>query len=264
MRAVLALLVFVAIHACAAAQPERYDLVDPERARLVPAEVDFPSDPGRCTASHQCPVALLSHGYGMLAREYSFVTGYLNAHGYLVVGITHQLKQDPPMDPAGDLAAQRATIARLGAQNIGVVAGQLRARYPAYDWQHLLLVGHSMGGDSSALFAGENENRVRALITLDNRRAPLPRSAATKVLSIRAGDTEADPGVLPGDDERRQFGTCLVKISGSRHNDMQDAGSAQLKAKITHAIALFLGPGKGATPAYGCDVDSALTQAPHH
>lgn len=80
---------------------------------------------------------------------------------------------------------------------------------------------------------------MSALVTLDNRRSPLPRDKAIRVLSIRASDTMADPGVLPSE------GACIVKIDGSRHNDMSDAGSAQLKQTITQALELFLAGGCG-------------------
>jgi hypothetical protein len=52
------------------------------------------------------------------------------------------------------------------------------------------------------------------------------------VLSIRASDTEADPGVLPTAEEQQEFGACIVRIAGSRHNDMYDGGVA-LNARMT-------------------------------
>ena len=56
-----------------------------------------------------------------------------------------------------------------------------------------MLVGHSLGGDTAAYLASQPGASFAALVTLDNRRAALPRSPMTKVLSIRAGDTQADP-----------------------------------------------------------------------
>ena len=41
------------------------------------------------------------------------------------------------------------------------------------------------------------------LITLDNRRVPLPREARLRVLSLRGSDFAADPGVLPSAGESR-------------------------------------------------------------
>lgn len=59
------------------------------------------------------------------------------------------------------------------------------------------------------------------------------------MLAIRASDTEADPGVRPSE------GACIVKIDGSRHNDMSDAGSAQLKQTISATLELFFAGGCG-------------------
>lgn len=122
--------------------------------------------------------------------------------------------------------------------------------------RNLLLVGHSLGGDSSAQFAADNPSRVSTLISLDNRRVALPRSTGIHVLTIRATDTTADRGVLPNKEERGRYGTCVVHIEGSRHRDMQDAGSEQLKAKIVSAIDTFLAPAQH--PNYACDRDSKL------
>jgi hypothetical protein len=105
-------------------------------------------------------------------------------------------------------------------------------------------------------FAADEPRRVAGLISLDSRRVAFPRSAAIHVLTIRASDTVADPGVLPDEEERRRYGSCVVHIEGSRHNDMQDAGSEQLKAGITSAIDTFLAPGRN--PKYACERDSRL------
>jgi hypothetical protein len=72
------------------------------------------------------------------------------------------------------------------------------------------------------------------------------------VLSIRAADTEADPGVLPSDEARRQFGSCIVKIDGARHNDMADTGSGELKERIVYALETFLAPAPDGQVRHAC------------
>lgn len=216
--------------------PTPLTLTDPGRARAVPVELYFPAA-SACTSERQCPVAILSAGYGISALEYSFLAAPLNRLGYLVVSIDHQLASDPKLDPDGDRRAQLNVMWRRGAANIGFAIGALKVTYPQFDWRRIVLVGHSLGGDSSAFFATQNVAAVSALVTLDNRRAPLPRDPAVKVLSIRASDTEADPGVLP------PAGACIVKIDGSRHNDMADAGSDQLKQTIAQTMERFLADG---------------------
>jgi len=144
------------------------------------------------------------------------------------------------MDPAGDLVQQRRDAWTRGADNLRYVRRALAKSESRFDWSNVVLIGHSLGGDSSAAYASEPGAQVRAVITLDNRRAALPRVATTRVLSLRASDTQADAGVLPTLDEQGEFNICIVKIAGSRNNDMEDAGSAELKQKIIASIKAFL------------------------
>jgi pimeloyl-ACP methyl ester carboxylesterase len=221
----------------------------------VPVDIYAPANLHACTHAKPCPVAVLSPGYGLSGSDYSFVTDRLNAMGYLVVSLKDssggvKLDRDAPVSP------QVQAMARVASQSISTVIGEAAVRYPQFDWQHLLLVGHSLGGDSSAQFAADNPSRVSSFISLDSRRVALPRSSSVHVLTIRASDTTADPGVLPNEEERSRYGTCVVHIEGSRHNDMQDGGSEQLKARIVSAIDTFLAP--ALHPKYACDRDSKV------
>lgn len=222
---------------------------------VIPVDIHAPSSIQTCTNAKPCPVAFLSPGYGFSGSDYSFVTNYLNEKGYLVVAL-----QDSAggvrLDPNAPISKQVQAMARVASRSISTALDETAVWYPQFDWRHLLLVGHSLGGDSSAQFAADNPNRVSSLISLDSRRVALPRSSGIHVLTIRASDTTADPGVLPSEEERRRFGTCVVRIKGSLHNDMQDAGSEQLKARITAVIGTFLAP--ALYPKYACDDDSKL------
>ncbi len=175
--------------------------------------------------------------------------------GYLVVALKDSVG-GVTLDRNAPVSPQVQAMARAASQSISSAIEDSAQRYPQFDWRHLLLVGHSLGGDSSAQFAADNANRVSSLISLDSRRVALPRSPGIHVLTIRASDTAADPGVLPDEQERRRYGSCVVRIEGSRHNDMQDAGSEQLKARITSAIDTFLAPAR--YPRYACGQDSRL------
>jgi pimeloyl-ACP methyl ester carboxylesterase len=229
--------------------------VMPMGVAAVPADIHTPANLQACTEVTPCPVAILSPGYGVSGSDYSFVTNHLGGMGYLVVSLRDSsggavLDRNAPVSP------QVQTMARAASRSISTVIEQAAIRYPQFDWQNLLLVGHSLGGDSAAQFAADNPSRVSSLISLDSRRVPLPRAAGVRVLTIRASDTTADPGVLPSEEERSRYGTCIVHIEGSHHNDMQDAGSEQLKAKIASAIDTFLAPGR--QPRYACDRNSRL------
>jgi pimeloyl-ACP methyl ester carboxylesterase len=227
----------------------------PMAMAAVPVAIHAPASVKACTNAKPCPVAFLSPGYGFSGSDYSFVTSYLNEMGYLVVALQDSAG-GAKLDLNAPVSKQIQAMARVASRSIATAIDDTASRYPQFDWQHLLLVGHSLGGDSSAQFAADNPNRVSGLISLDSRRVALPRSAGIRVLTIRASDTTADAGVLPNEEERSRYGTCVVRIEGSRHYDMQDAGSEQLKARITSAIATFLAPARH--PKYACEQDSKL------
>lgn len=221
----------------------------------VPVDIHPPAAIDACTAAKPCPVAVLSPGYGFAGADYAFVTRRLNGMGYLVMALRDSAG-GVQLDRNAAIAPQVQAMARVTSTSIAAALDAAAPRYPHFDWRHLLLVGHSLGGDSSAQFAADHPARVAALISLDSRRVALPRSAAIRVLTIRASDTAPDPGVLPDEQERRSLRTCVVHIDGARHNDMQDAGSEALKAGILSAIDIFLAP--AGQPAYACARSSIL------
>ena len=223
-------------------------LQDQARQRAVPVELSFPAAP--CTTA-PCPVALLSAGYGIGHKEYRFLVEELNRAGWLVVSVEHQLPTDAKLDRNGDIVAQMKPMRRRGVANLHFVQETLSKSHPGYDWRHVTLIGHSLGGDISAERASEGDATITRLITLDNRRAALPRSAAVKVLSIRAGDTQADPGVLPDAQEQKQHCACIVKLPSAKHSEMYDGGGAELKAAINRVVHAFLTKGACEAPAAG-------------
>jgi pimeloyl-ACP methyl ester carboxylesterase len=230
----------------------------PAAMAAVPVDIHAPADVRACTSAKPCPVAILSPGYGLAGSDYAFVTRHLSGMGYLVVALQDSaggasLDRDAPISP------QVQAMARVASRSISGVIDEAAPRYPQFDWRRLLLVGHSLGGDSSAQFAADHPDRVSGLISLDSRRVALPRSTGIHVLTIRASDTTADPGVLPDEEERRRYGSCVVRIEGARHNDMQDAGSEELKAGILSAIDTFLAPAPH--PKYACGRDARLKSA---
>lgn len=227
----------------------------PAAVAAVPVDIHAPAGMQACMVAKPCPVAILSPGYGMAGSEYSFITDYLNGMGYLVVAVRDSAGGGA-LDRSAPVAPQVQAMARRASQSIATLIDETAARYPQFDWQRLLLVGHSLGGDSAARFAADHPGRVSSLISLDSRRVALPRSAGIRVLSIRASDTVADPGVLPSEEERTRYGSCVVRIEGARHNDMADGGSEALKARIRSAIGAFLGPAHN--PKYACAPDSRL------
>lgn len=228
-----------ALSAASTASAATLDLTlhDQARQREIPIELSLPAAP--CTRA-PCPVALLSAGYGNGYKEYHFLVDALNKAGWLVVSIDHQLPTDAKLDRNEDVVPQLKTMRRRGVATLRFVQDSLSKSHPGYDWRHVTLIGHSLGGDISAERASEGDPTITRVVTLDNRRGALPRTSAVKVLSIRASDTQADPGVLPDAHEQKQYGTCIVKLPGAKHNDMYDGGGAELKASITRITQAFL------------------------
>ncbi|MBQ5949896.1 hypothetical protein [Massilia sp. ST3] len=238
--------------AAAAGPSDTIALFDKERARPVPVALYFPASHPDCTPARPCPVALLSPGYGNSHLEYGFLSERLARLGYLVAAIGQEAPGDARLDPQGDMVRQRAEMARRGATTIRFVHGELAQKLRGYDWQRVVLAGHSMGGDSSALLASTDPAGIAAVVTLDNRRAALPRSSAIRVLSLRAADTGADPGVLPDAEERRRYQSCILDLAASRHNDMYDGGPPALKDAIGGAVERFLRLDAARRPAFAC------------
>jgi hypothetical protein len=129
---------------------------------------------------------------------------------------------------------------RRGAENLRFVRRQLSKDFPGYAWSDLTLIGHSNGGDISAFALQVSPDLGRTLVTLDNRRVPLPRTAGLRVLSVRASNFSADPGVLPTEAEQSATGACIVQIPASRHNDMHDEGPMPLRERTWTLIEDFL------------------------
>src|SRR5690349_6827994 len=112
---------------------------------------------------------------------------------------------------------------------------------PNADYDHLTVVGHSMGGDITMYFAKQYPGRVRKVVTLDNLRVPFVTSGKFKILSFRSHDPvfKADPGVVPSSDECAKDGVTVVNTN-FQHNDMRDTGSEEAKTSIQNMLDKFL------------------------
>lgn len=213
---------------------------DETRNRAIPITVSYPGNPKLCSTEQQCPVAFLSAGYGVSHTEYSFLSEKLSLLGYLVIAIGHELPNDPPLSVSGNLYETRAENWQRGAITLDFLQGTLKPRFKHYNFDQLLLIGHSNGGDISAWSGNEGKSFIQTIITLDHRRVALPRNKNIQVLSIRASDFPADAGVLPTEEEQRLHNSCVVTIPDARHNDIADFGPTWLKAKINTLVTDFL------------------------
>ncbi|GAB3280217.1 alpha/beta fold hydrolase [Larkinella harenae] len=211
------------------------NLFDKVRNRLIPVALYMPQ---RSTAPLK--LAVLSHGYGGTNKAYSFIAHNLVAHGYLVASIQHELPTDEPIPTTGNPYEVRMPNWKRGSENIHFVIKELQKQKPDLDADHVLLIGHSNGGDMSMLFAQQYPTLVSQVISLDNRRMPLPRVRTPRILSIRSSDQIADKGVLPTIEEQRQFGIRIVQLPDTIHNDMWDGATTTQKQEINKAISDFI------------------------
>jgi alpha/beta hydrolase family protein len=188
------------------------------------------------------PVAILNHGNTVKNTEYSFLANILAARGYEVISIQHDLPTDPPMvTKPGELYVGRLSQIQRGVANIKFAVEEMKKVQPSADYDHLTVVGHSMGGDITMYFAKQYPDEVKKVVTLDNLRVPFITSGKFKILSFRSKDPQfkADPGVVPNDDVCEQAGITVVKTA-FQHNDMRDTGSEEAKASIQGMLDKFL------------------------
>lgn len=188
------------------------------------------------------PVAVLNHGNTVKFTEYSFLANVFAARGYLAMSIQHDLPTDAPMvTKVGELYVGRLTQIERGVANIKFAVAQMRKVEPNADYDHLTIVGHSMGGDISMYFAKQYPDRVRKVVTLDNLRVPFVTSGKFKILSFRSKDPQfkTDPGVVPNSAECAKDGITVVNTT-FQHNDMRDTGSEEAKASIQGMLDKFL------------------------
>lgn len=189
-------------------------------------------------------IVIFSHGYGENKGgsylAYSYLTTYLASKGYLVASIQHELPTDSLMPTTGIPQIVRQPFWERGADNIWFVINELKKSNPELNFNYITLVGHSNGADITALFPQRYPDIVDKIITLDNRRMALPRTANPKVYSLRSSDQPADEGVLPTDEEQKKYGITIKKLPNTIHNDMDDHANDRQRKEIRDYIMSFL------------------------
>ncbi len=213
-------------------------IFDSTRQRLIPLAIYRPR-PSTDTQE----LVIFSHGYGKndptSYLAYGYLTEWLADLGYLVVSVQHELPYDPLLPTEGNLWEGRLPFWERGTDNLFAVIQWMKATHPALPFDRLMLMGHSNGGDITALFPQRYPGLARQIVTLDNRRVPLPRQE--HVLSLRASDFPADKGVLPGPEEAQQWGMSIQFLREVGHNDMDESGTPAQHAAILDSLSLWLG-----------------------
>ena len=129
------------------------------------------------------------------------------------------------MTKDGEPYVGRREVYKKGEANILFVLGELKKRQPNADYDHLTMVGHSNGGDTSMYFAKHHPDIVSKVVTLDNLRVPFVTSDKMKILSFRSDDPnfKTDPGVLPNAEQAVKNGIDIIKTP-FQHTQMSDRG----------------------------------------
>ncbi|MFN8579542.1 MAG: alpha/beta fold hydrolase [Gemmatimonadaceae bacterium] len=214
---------------------ETLDLVDASRKRAVPVALYSPTG-----LTQPARLAVLSHGYGAKNTDYSFIARFLATRGYVVASVQHEVPGDEPLPSTGNPFQTRMPSWRRGMQNILFVIDALKTSQPLLDTGRVLLVGHSQGGDTSVLLATEYPSRVDAVISLDNRRMPWPRTAQPRLFSLRSSDQRPDDGVIPSPEEQVRHGMRIVTLPATKHDDMWDGATKSQQDEILGHIERFL------------------------
>lgn len=216
-------------------------LYDSLRQRSIPIAIYQPIGSNK---SNPLKIIIFSHGYGQNKGgdylAYSYLTKALATQGYYVVSIQHELSTDSLLPLVGIPQVVRRPFWDRGVLNIMFVINELKRIHPELDFMHISLIGHSNGGDMTALFPQKYPNIVSKIITLDNRRMTLPRTKQPKVYSLRSSDQKADEGVLPSDEELKKFGIKIIKLPNTTHNEMDDNANGHQRAEIIKHVISFL------------------------
>lgn len=213
-------------------------LFDTTRHRAIPIALNTAGDYKK---QH---LVILSHGYGKNDPTsylvYSYLTEFLASSGFFVVSIQHELATDSLIPTDGIPQIVRRPFWERGADNILFVLNELKKSHPDLDFQHVSLIGHSNGGDMSALFPQKYPGIISKIITLDNRRMSLPRTTFPAIYSLRSSDVPADEGVLPTEEEQQKLGITIILLANTPHSDMDDRANDQQRQEINEYVLRFL------------------------
>jgi predicted peptidase len=222
-------------------QLDSIKLFDKSRNRLIPVALYYPKTKKQ---SPKQKIVIFSHGYGANVGGdyliYSYLTENLAANGYFVASIQHELPTDDFIPTTGNLQIVRRPFWERGADNIQYVIQELKKSHPGLDFKSITLIGHSNGGDMTALFPQKYPNVVAKIVTMDNRRMALPRADNLEVYSLRSSDFPADEGVLPSSDEQLKYKMKIIMLPNTKHGEMDNDANPEQRKEINNYIMSFL------------------------
>ena len=223
------ILPFLLLASTLTAQPT--DFFDTARNRHIPGIIYPGGD----------KLVIIGACYGCEKGMYSFLAKALVAEGYTVVSIEQEQPQDAPLATTGDIYSLRYPAWERGIQNVKFVLAEMQRRQPTLAATKPVLIGHSNGGDIAMLYATLYPDELAAVISLDHRRMPIPRSAKPRLMSLRAKEFEPDAGVMPTPEEQEKYGIRIEMFENTRHIELSDLGSAKIRGRMERLVGEFLG-----------------------
>lgn len=115
------------------------------------------------------------------------------------------MPNDPLLAMEGDFMQTRMPNWERGVANIYFTIQEFKKLKPQLDWDKLILIGHSNGGDMTMLFATKYPHLINKAISMDHRRMIMPRTEKPRLYTLRGCDYDADAGVLPTNKNRNNF-----------------------------------------------------------
>ncbi|WP_455668686.1 alpha/beta hydrolase [Phocaeicola sp.] len=214
-----------------------YDFI---RNRPIPIAVYQPKH----TTKHT-KVIIFNHGYdgnqnNESNKTYSYLTEPLSQEGYYVISIQHELPDDPLLAMEGNFMETRMPNWKRGVENILFTIQEFKKLKPELDWNNLIMIGHSNGGDMTMLFATQYPEMITKAISMDHRRMIMPKTEHPRIYTLRGSDYEADKGIIPTATEQKTYHITVIQLNGINHSDMDNKGKENQHKVILNHINNFL------------------------
>ena len=214
---------------------------DNSRKRVIPVAFYLPKNK---TSYPNLPIVIISHGYNQnlpgTNKAYSYFAENLSLKDNFVISIQHELPTDDLLPMSGKVQESRKPFWERGVSNIFFVINELKIKHPELNFNEIILLGHSNGGDMSVLFASEHPKLVYKVITLDHRRIRIPRTKSPQIMSLRSSDQLADENVIPTIEEQELFGIKIIQLKTTIHNEMNDGATEEQKKEMWNYIINFI------------------------
>lgn len=215
--------------------------IDKSRNRTIPVALFLPK---KKKDLDNLPLVIFSHGYNEnhpgAYLGYTFLHEELAQNGFFVASIQHELPTDELLPMIGDLQQVRMPCWERGAENILFVINQIKMKYPQLNFNKIIVMGHSNGGDMSTLFTKKYPELVYKLITLDQRRVSFPLVKSPKIYSLRSSDMSSSEGVIPNKEAQEELGITIVNLPNTNHNVMNDNGTVEQRNEMNQYILQFV------------------------